>query len=91
MSRPGCINCGLKHLAQAQVLLDESLLGYPLHKWLAYGHMAEAESELLTEQPLLATKIREERIKTTEDPTYQPDIMSLIALLDALTSKPNSA
>lgn len=84
MARPGCILCGLKHLAQAQILLDESMLGYPMHKWLAYGHMAEAESELLELQPLIANQIREERIKATEDDKYQPDVMTLMATLDSL-------
>ena len=88
MARQGCVLCGLKHLAQAQILLDESLLGYPLHRWLAYGHMAQAESELLDGNQLLAEQIRDIRIKATEDTKYTPDIMSIIAMLDAKYSQP---
>jgi len=44
--RKGCYKCALKHLAQAMVLLLESKKGYPIHRWLAVGHMAEAEDEL---------------------------------------------
>lgn len=57
-SRETCLFCVSKHLAQAQVLLDEARQGYPLHRWLAVGHLAEAESEALTDYPLFAQKIR---------------------------------
>ena len=45
--RRGCADCAIKHLSQAMVLMDEEMLGYPLHRYLAIGHMSEAESELL--------------------------------------------
>ena len=60
--RKGCIDCAIKHVAQAQVLLDEAQLGYPNHRWLAVGHLAEAESELLGVAPLVANDIRGIRI-----------------------------
>jgi len=53
--------CVLKHLGQASVLLDEAKLGYPEHRWLAVGHLAEAESESLSDYPVLAQSIRETR------------------------------
>lgn len=43
--RKQCLYCAIKHLAQAVILMDEANNGYQLHKWLAIGHMAEAESE----------------------------------------------
>lgn len=43
--REPCMVCVLKHLGQAHVLMDEAENGYPLYKWLAVGHLAEAESE----------------------------------------------
>lgn len=62
-ARENCFYCVRKHIAQAQVLLDESHLGYPIHKWLAVGHLAEAESEVLQFSKELACKIRETRIR----------------------------
>jgi hypothetical protein len=56
------MDCVRKHLAQAQVLLDEAHLGYPHHRWLAVGHLAEAESECLDEQAEFARKIRSCRL-----------------------------
>lgn len=61
--RNSCIDCVRKHLAQASILLDEVHLGYPHHRWLAAGHLAEAESEALDKWPEFATEIRSERLK----------------------------
>lgn len=58
-----CIDCVRKHLAQASVLLDETALGYPHHRWLAAGNMAEAERESRHAYPQLAKMIRQERLK----------------------------
>ncbi len=60
--RKTCLDCVRKHLAQALVLLDEAQLGYPHHRWLAVGHLAEAESEALQEYPELAREIRKCRL-----------------------------
>ncbi len=59
--RPSCLFCATKHLSQALILLNESLQGYPTHRWLAYGHMAEASDELIQDHPLQAENIRNER------------------------------
>lgn len=75
--REHCKECVLKHLGQASVLMDEALLGYPLHKVLAMGHMAEAESEALAKWPALANRIRDER-KIYEMEGGVIDIMELI-------------
>ena len=75
--REHCKECVLKHLGQAAVLMDEALLGYPLHKVLAMGHMAEAESEALGKWPALANRIRDER-KVYEMEGGVIDIMELI-------------
>lgn len=86
--RRACLDCAIKHLSQAQVLLDESVLGYPIHRALAMGHMAEAESELIAEFLPMAEQIREERIKMQEDQVYQPGLMELIELLWAARHPP---
>lgn len=58
-----CLDCVRKHLAQASVLLDETALGYPHHRWLAAGNLAEAERESRHLYPELAQTIRVERLK----------------------------
>lgn len=60
--RKSCLDCVRKHIAQASVLCDEAELGYPHHRWLAVGHLAEAESESLKDHPALSHKIRECRL-----------------------------
>lgn len=71
--RPSCQDCARKHIAQAVVLLSESLLGYPEHKWLAIGHLAEASEECLEEFPEIAQAIRQARLELMED--VIPDLM----------------
>lgn len=91
MIRQSCLLCVLKHLGQAAALFAEARLGYPLHRFLAIGHMAEAESESL-EWPGIAASIREERIKASVE--YDPDIMFLIEhisnKLDTIEAKSES-
>lgn len=60
--RHSCIDCVRKHIAQAIVLMDESKLGYPHHRWIAVGHLAEAESESLREHPDFSRTIRACRV-----------------------------
>lgn len=60
--RETCLDCVLKHLGQAAVLVDEAEMGYPLHKYLAIGHMAEASSECIENYPELAQRIRDARL-----------------------------
>lgn len=43
--RKPCMDCVEKHLAQAYVLSREALLGYPEHRVLMCGHLAEASEE----------------------------------------------
>lgn len=62
MSRISCLDCVRKHLSQASILMDESALGYPHHKWFAVGHLAEAESECRREHLEFAKEIRKCRL-----------------------------
>ena len=62
MPRGSCLDCCRKHLSQAVVLMLEAVQGYPLHAWLAVGHMGEAADEMIDEYPAIAEKIREERL-----------------------------
>jgi hypothetical protein len=76
--RQTCLDCVRKHLGQAHVLLDESRLGYPEHFWLAIGHLAEAESESLKENPDIAYAIREARTALIDEPDYPFDVIDFI-------------
>lgn len=49
LERKPCMDCVEKHIAQAWILGNESLLGYPEHLTLAVGHLAEALEELPAE------------------------------------------
>lgn len=66
MSRKSCFACVRKHIAQASVLMDESKLGYPFHRWYAIGHLAEAESECRGENQPFAEEIRKARLNLME-------------------------
>jgi hypothetical protein len=61
--RPTCLFCVSKHLAQALVLMTESVTDedYVIHRYIAVGHLAEAEAESVYEFPSLASKIRDTR------------------------------
>ena len=43
--RKPCIDCVEKHVAQAYILAQESAMGYPEHRILMCGHLAEAIEE----------------------------------------------
>lgn len=71
--RPSCIDCARKHVSQAEVLMSEALKGYPEHAWLAIGHLAEAEDEMLAEYPGMVEIIRSHRLKYIEGVTGVSD------------------
>lgn len=83
--RPSCLSCARKHLAQALVLIHESHKGYPDHRWLAIGHLAEAEDELLAKFPAQASSVRNHR-KLFEDTDWHVipimDIINELTILD---------
>jgi hypothetical protein len=80
-TRKLCLNCSLKHLGQALVLLAEAVKGYPLHKYIAMGHLAEAEDECIAKYPKMAEKIRDTRLAVQEDYTPNNSIDDLISQL----------
>lgn len=71
MSRPSCLDCGRKHIAEAEVLMREAVMGYVGHEWLSIGHMSQAEAELLQKFPEMAHTIRAERINYIDGLEYQ--------------------
>lgn len=72
-------------LAQARILYLETQKGYPEHYWLALGHMAEAEDELLEVWPDLAEEIRKSRKMWEDDRARVPDFLALIRLVTEAT------
>lgn len=80
MFRESCLFCVSKHISQAIVLMQEAYAGYPLHRWLAIGHLAEAEAESQKDFPLLAIMIRETRcvLMGQETSDGQNSLMTLL-------------
>jgi hypothetical protein len=72
--RESCFECCRKHIGQAHILETEAKLGYPLHKYLAIAHLAEAEDEMLEKDPDLAKYIRSKRKEYTELDTPVPTL-----------------
>ena len=63
--RKTCLSCTLKHLSQAMILIMESIKEpekYDWHRYIACGHMAEAEDECLVDYPYISQEIRQKRI-----------------------------
>lgn len=81
--REACFECCRKHIAQAHILSTEARLGYPLHKYLAIGHLAEAEDEILEKDETLAVYIRAKRKEYTEVDTPIPTLELLQLVLDS--------
>lgn len=79
-ARPPCSDCTRKHIAQAIVLINEAHQGYPAHRWLAIGHLAEAADESIGKWPAVARVLREERLKLMDDPFYIPDLMQFLEM-----------
>jgi hypothetical protein len=81
--RETCLFCVSKHISQAIILTTESVLGYPLHYWLAIGHLAEAETESVMEFPEIAKEIRTARCALMgQEGIFKPD--SLMKLLETV-------
>lgn len=86
-ARDSCLDCVRKHLAQAEVLMNEAKQGYPANRWRAIGHLGEAGDECCQDYPKLSAAIRAERVKYMADPDYQVPIMELIEKATALVQE----
>lgn len=95
--RPECLECVAKHLADAQINLDETLMGYPKFIHKVMGNMNQASSECLRYDLPFANEIREIRLKLWEgwwlyrtgeigwkkfSDDYAPDIDTLLDRVD---------
>lgn len=82
--RESCLDCARKHIAQAEVLMLEYATGdYPVHKWYAIGHLAEAADEMMEKYPSVAEMLRRERLKYMDDDNYQVNTAELIELVSS--------
>lgn len=75
--RESCLECAMKHIAKASILMDEAELGYPFHKAYAIGNLSEAEEECLGEYKELAERIREIRLRYTEGGRINMDLLMI--------------
>jgi hypothetical protein len=80
--RPSCVECCMKHIGTAIVLLEEAANGYPAHRWLAAGELNEAANETLRDFPEVAKEIREYRHMITSNTKKIPNLMLLLNKLD---------
>ena len=80
------LRAGILELAQAKVIRNETLKKYEELYWVALGHMAQAEDELVHEAPELANMIRDQRIAWEADVAYSVDFMGLIRTASTLTN-----
>lgn len=80
--RSSCPNCSMKHISNAIVLLNESKMGYPAHRWLAIGHLDQAAEEILRDYPIIANTIRNIRLELMENPDKIPLVMKLLENMD---------
>jgi len=85
--RPSCLECVKKHIAQAIILLKESISGYPEHLWLAIGHLAEAEEESIKNYPQFADKIRKDRLELMNNKGEESNLLLLIKEIMELEKK----
>lgn len=69
--RASCLSCARKHLAAAEVLMCEALLGYPIFSWYAVGHLEQAEEELLSDYPNEAAAVRAERVNYADSLEFE--------------------
>ncbi len=85
--RLSCLLCATKHVAQAAILTMEARQGYPLHRWWALGHLAEASDELVADYEEKANEIREYRKLFEDDETTQLPFSEIIAELAELIDR----
>ena len=81
MKRLPCMDCVEKHVAQAHILACESLMGYPEHRVLMCGHLAEAIDEAPKEFPELRQTLQTCMATTMKTGEAFLPIYSLLTLI----------
>ncbi len=80
----------MKHVVQAAILTMEARQGYPLHRWWALGHLAEASDELVADYEEKANEIREYRKQYEDAEDVQLPYSEIIAELSQLIEEETS-
>ena len=62
-----CLDCVIKHLADAKITQEEALLGYPSHILDTLGNLSQASLECQGASQELADEIRQYRLLVMED------------------------
>ena len=68
--RQGCLQCFLKHIGNASVLIDEVHDGYP-YRHLVLGHLDQAAQEIREFSKEFALLVRAHRLKWLADQYYR--------------------
>ncbi len=87
-NRLSCLDCVSKHVAQASILGNESVMGYPEHLDIARAHLAEAISETPAEATALRNTLEFCLAKTTKDREPFIPIYSLLKLVSEIRANP---
>jgi len=87
IERRPCLDCVEKHIMQARILANESLMGYPEHLPLACGHLEEAIAELPPQADALRLTLQFCLAKTNHEKRPFMPISLLLPLLGLLRQK----
>lgn len=66
-----CLDCVVKHLADAKILYGEFLTGYEDHMLDVIGNLSQASLESVGISPEFAEEVRQHRLMLMEDSNYQ--------------------
>jgi hypothetical protein len=87
--RQPCINCVEKHVAQAYILAQESEMGYPEHRILMCGHLAEAIDEAPNDIPELKYTLQMCMSTTMQDGKAFLPLYPILALIKMVRERIN--
>ena len=87
ISRDACPDCTRKHLAQAMINLQESINGHPELRWIAIGHIAEAETEIKDLYPTVSYSLNIHWKRMMKDKNFIPDLQIIIASITEQVEK----
>lgn len=83
MSRPSCLECVAKHVANAEILMQEYRTGYKVHRLMAIGELEQARQEAEREYPELAARLYAER-KNIWNGDDSPDLYGYLVEVQTL-------
>ena len=66
-----CLDCVIKHIADAKINNDEMLNGYPDHALDVIGNLSQASIESVGASNELSDEIRQHRLLFMEDNSYE--------------------